>query len=128
MKRFSSNSRPRGENEWKDELEDEAEKRREFKDQFRSIDREVVDLKDLTERLRCATFQGTQVLSKDAEQAAGRLILIIKRKQLSMRQFYGKWKVFQQRLGTRVEINESHSACPIWGIKTKCHHCEGLLQ
>lgn len=64
-------------------------------------------------------MQVTEASSKDAEQSAGRLIVVIKKKTPSMPQCYNKWKEFQRRPGARIEVQGIYSAGPIWVIKTK---------
>lgn len=78
-----------------------------------------MNVEELAHKLQYTTVQVTEALSKDSEQRAGRLVLIIKKKALTMSDFYGKWKEFQCRLGAIIEIQEIYSAGPIWGVKTK---------
>ena len=63
----SSNARP-GSDSWKEELEEEADKRRELKDQVRHLDKEMLNVQGVTEKLRWTTVQMTDALSKEAEE------------------------------------------------------------
>jgi len=104
---------------WRDAVNEESEKRRDLKEEVRAVEDEVQTLQHITDKLKWTTIRITESLIKDAEVIAGRLILIVKKKQLSMREFYSKYKDFQKTMGQKSEVQEIYSQGPIWGVKVK---------
>lgn len=69
----SSGTRPRDRDSdnynWRDELEDEAENLRDLREQVRQLDEEMIEVEDLTDKLKHTTLRFTESVAKDADQS-----------------------------------------------------------
>ena len=110
---------------WPNDFEEEIEKSRDLKDKLSDFGGQLSDYGDnlkqmKLEKYRYATSRLAGALVKESDAAAGTLIVLVKKKSLSMRELLGKWQDFQDTYGSNQEVGAVHSAGPVWTVKCKC--------
>ena len=101
------------------DLDKEYSRRKDLEDDLSSASTRLSEIITQTNANTKAISKIVQVLQKDGEHSDSNRILVVKKRQMGMRQFFQHFVNFQNHFVANNGIVKISSAGPIWQIETK---------
>ena len=119
---------PADANTFNQRLEDEEDKRRDLKFKIEDIQDDMASLRVQNEKFRYNASRLTELVLKMADLEQGTNVTLVKKKELSMKELFGKWVSFQTVYGNKPEVVLIGNCGPVWQVRIKCQsQCQSIF-